>query len=144
MESATIQPIAKQPIMLTMNVLSGNTDLQPTAVVIDAAKQNGKNVGIEHVYGCSSDWNNTTTDSNGIRHPQTTKLAEIDMESWYSAIKQAVVGWMTTNADWMTENNLNSTADVFNFYNNNNSAGHNMAQSLINVYENYNASQYLK
>ena len=56
----------QNPIWNTaMNVLSGNTDLHSTAVVIDAAKQNGKNVGIEHVYGCSSDWNNTTTDSNG-------------------------------------------------------------------------------
>jgi len=51
---------------------------------------------------------------------------------------------MNENANWMAENQLYSTADVFNFYNNNNSVGYEKAQSLTNVYESYNASTYLK
>ena len=127
----------------TTRVLSGITDLQSGVIVVDAAKQNGKNVGIEHVYGCSSDWNNGTTDANGFLSAKTTRLGEIDMESWYSAVKTGVVNWMNENATWMADNHLNSTADVFNFYNNN-SVGGDEVQSLTGVYESYNASMYLK
>lgn len=124
-------------------VHSGITDLQSGVIVVDAAKQNGKNVGIEHVYGCKSDWNNATMDANGFSSAKTTILGEIDMESWYSAVKTGVVNWMNDNADWMAENQLYSTADVFNFYNNN-SVGGDEVQSLTGVYESYNASMYLK
>ena len=125
-------------------VHSGITDLQSGVIVVDAAKQNGKNVGIEHVYGCKSDWNNATMDANGFLSAKTTRLGEIDMESWYSAVKTGVVNWMNENANWMADNHLNSTADVFNFYNNNNSVGGDKVQSLTDVYESYNASMYLK
>ena len=124
-------------------VHSGITDLQSGVIVVDAAKQNGKNVGIEHVYGCKSDWNNATMDANGFSSAKTTILGEIDMERWYSAVKTGVVNWMNDNADWMAENQLYSTADVFNFYNNN-SVGGDEVQSLTGVYESYNASMYLK
>ena len=124
-------------------VHSGITDLQSGVIVVDAAKQNGKNVGIEHVYGCKSDWDNATMDANGFSSAKTTILGEIDMESWYSAVKTGVVNWMNENANWMADNHLNSTADVFNFYNNN-SVGGDKAQSLTDVYESYNASMYLK
>ena len=117
-------------------VHSGITDLQSGVIVVDAAKQNGKNVGIEHVYGCKSDWNNATMDANGF-------LGEIDMERWYSEVKTGVVNWMNENANWMADNHLYSTADVFNFYNNN-SVGGDKVESLTGVYESYNASMYLK
>ena len=117
-------------------------DLVSGTVVIDAAKQNGKNVGIEHVYGCSTNWSQARNDENGFHIAPTTRLAEIDMESWYSAVKQEVLEWMTTNADWMAENHLTSTADVFNIYTTipANDAKYN---ELVSIYESHNASQYL-
>jgi len=111
-------------------VLTGDKYLLDNVITVEAAKQNGKDVGIEHVY--AYDYNQN-------------KLGEINMENWYKAVKADVVAWLSNedNAAWMLENNLNSTADVFNFYNNDNSSGYEKAQSLINVYENRNASMYV-
>ena len=49
---------------------------------------------------------------------------------------------MTTNADWMAENNLNSTADVFGIYT---TIPANDAKytELVRIYESHNASQYI-
>ena len=111
-------------------------DLVAGTVVIDAAKQDGKNVGIEHVNVYSSDWNEGYVDENRFLHAKTTLIGEIDIESWYSAVKQDVQAWMTTNAGWMTENNLNSTADVFGI-------DTSKYTELVNIYESHNASMYI-
>jgi hypothetical protein len=117
-------------------------DLVAGTVVIDAAKQNGKNVGIEHVNVYSSDWNEGYLDDNNFLHAKTTLIGEINIESWYSAVKQDVQAWMTTNAEWMAENHLTSTADVFSI-NTNLQANEDKYTSLVNVYESHNANQFI-
>lgn len=107
-------------------------------IIVEANPTGNNKVGIEELLLCNTEYQ----DMGEYYQYIDTPVKNINLESWYNAIKTEVVNWLSTNADWMTENNLNSTADVFNFYNNN-SAGYDMAKSLINVYENYNAGQYL-
>ena len=122
----------------TQYILSGKTDTSMyNEIVVTAARTNGKNIGIEHVYASKNDNNNYTQDANGFSTYQQIRIGEINMETWYDAVKQDVVAWLN-NAGY------ESTADFFKAYNEDTYGMSAMMESLENVYKNHSASQYMK
>ena len=118
--------------------------MRTSSIVINAARSNGQNVGIENVIVSQYDYNNYYYDDNDSLHYEQIQNGKIDMESWYSAIKEDVEAWMSNseNSAWMTDNNLTSTADIF-AVDTSSSVNSDKVSSLISVYENHDASGYL-
>ena len=119
-------------------LLGNNATWGHNGTIIVEANQTGNNkVGIEELLLCNTEQQNMGKYCQYVDTP----VKNINLESWYSAVKQAVVSWMTTNADFMSTNNCNSAADVFAL---NSNEHYDMMASLANAYESCNASQYLK
>ena len=113
--------------------LSGKYDYSSIydSIIVDAAKFDGYNTGIESVTAYTQVF--TGYNEYGAVY-ESRKFADINMESWYSQIKQDVVNWLNTNG-------YDSTADVFAL-NTNNNDNYQTVQSLMAEYDKYTANDF--
>ena len=105
-------------------------------IIVEANPTGNNKVGIEELLLCNTEYQ----DMGEYYQYIDTPVKNINLESWYNAIKTEVIDWMTTNTNFMSANNCNSAADVFAL---NSNEHYDIMASLANAYESCNAGQYL-